>query len=391
MLPVTSEPAATIGHVWRDSLAFMTASSATSGTSNKRIQGYGATSTALALLGNRQLGRVLDAQPLLGNGIGGTSALLDIDGTPVFAKRIPLTELERRAENVMSTANLFELPPYCHYGVGSAGGGVWREVAAHTMTTNWILSGRSERFPLMYHWRVLTEPSATPLPRGQPGSLDRLVEYWHGSAAVRHRLEALLHATASVVLFLEYVPENLYQWLRDQLTRGDEALESACAMVEAGLRDGTSFMNANGLFHFDAHFANILTDGQRLYLTDFGLATSTRFELSAAECEFVEVNRGHDGCYAVTQLVNWLVSSLVEPANAAERNAYIRRVASGSPASGVPPWAAEIIARYAPIAVVLNDFYWSLYGESRKTPYPAAEAERVCAEIGFSPIVTAVG
>ena len=368
----------------------MTAPPATSGTSNKRIQRYGVTSTALALLSNRQLGRVLDAQPLLGNGIGGTSALLDIDGTPVFAKRIPLTDLERRAENVMSTANLFELPPYCHYGVGSTGAGVWRELAAHRMTTNWVLGGQSASFPLMYHWRVLTEPSATPPPRAEPGSLDRLVAYWHGSEAVRRRLEALQHATASLVLFLEYVPQNLYQWLGDQFARGDEALEAACAMVEAGLRDDVSYMNANGLFHFDAHFANILTDGRRLYLTDFGLATSTRFELSATEREFVDANRSHDGCYAVMQLVNWLVSTLVKPADPAERNVYIRRVAAGSAASGVPPWAAEIIARYAPIAVVLNDFYWSLFGESRKTPYPTAEVERVCAEIGFSPIASRV-
>jgi hypothetical protein len=369
----------------------MTAPPATPGTSNNRIQGYGATSTALALLSNRQLGRLLDATPLLGHGIGGTSALLDIDGTPVFAKRIPLTDLERRAENVMSTANLFELPPYCHYGVGSAGGGVWRELAAHTMTTNWVLEGRTESCPLMYHWRVLTEPSATPPPRGEPGSLDRLVDYWHGSEAVRHRLEALQHATASVVLFLEYVPHNLYQWLRDQLTLGAEALESACAMVETGLRDVVSSLNANGLFHFDAHFANILTDGRRLYLSDFGLATSRRFELSAAERAFVEANRSHDGGYVVTQLVNWLVSALVKPATTAERNAYIRSVAAGSAASSVPPWAAEIISRYAPIAVLLNDFYWSLFGESRKTPYPTAGVERVFAETGFAPIAASVG
>jgi hypothetical protein len=369
----------------------MTAPPATSGTSNQRIQGYGATSTALALLSNRQLGRLLDATPLLGHGIGGTSALLDIDGTPVFAKRIPLTDLERRAENVMSTANVFELPPYCHYGVGSAGGGVWRELAAHTMTTNWVLAGQSESFPLMYHWRVLTEPSATPPPRGEAGSLDELVEYWHGSDAVRHRLEALSHATASMVLFLEYVPQNLNHWLRDQLARGDEAVAAACTMVQAGLRDDVSYMNVNGLFHFDAHFANILTDGQRLYLTDFGLATSTRFELSAAEREFVDANRSHDGCYAVTQLVNWLVSALVKPANAAERNAYIRRVAAGSGAADVPTWAAAIIARYAPVAVVLNDFYWSLFGESRKTPYPTAEIERVRAETGFASIAAPVG
>ena len=364
----------------------MTAPPATSGTSIKRIQRYGATSTALALLSNRQLGRLLDATPLLGHGIGGTSALLDIDGTPVFAKRIPLTDLERRAENVMSTANLFELPPHCHYGVGSAGGGVWRELAAHAMTTNWVLSGQNESFPLMYHWRVLTEPSETPPQRGEPESLDELVAYWHGSEAVRHRLEALSRATASVVLFLEYVPQNLDHWLRDQLARGDEALEAACTMVEAGLRDAVSYMNANGLFHFDAHFGNILTDGRRLYLTDFGLATSTRFELSATEREFIDANRSHDGCYTVMRLVNWLVSALVGPADAAERNAYVRRAAAGCVATNVPEWAAAIIARYAPVAVVLNDFYWSLFGESRKTPYPTAEIEHVCARIGFSPL-----
>jgi len=295
-------------------------------------------------------------------------------------------DIELRPENVRSTANLFNLPSHCHYGVGSAGGGVWRELAAHTMTTNWVLSGQSESFPLMYHWRVLTEPSATPAPRGEPGSLDALVEYWHGSEAVRHRLAALQRATASVVLFLEYVPQNLNHWLRDQLARGDEALEAACTMVEAGLRDAVSYMNENGLFHFDAHFGNILTDGRRLYLTDFGLATSTQFELSPTERGFVDANRNHDGCYAMTQLVNWLVSALVGPADPAERNGYIRRVAAGSAAANVPPWAAEIIARYAPIAVVLNDFYWSLFGESRKTPYPTAEVDLVSAEIGVSPI-----
>lgn len=364
----------------------MTAPPATSGPSNQRIQRYGVTSTALALLSNRQLGLLLDAQPLLGSGIGGTSTLLDIDGSPVFVKRVPLTDLERRAENVMSTANLFDLPTYCHYGVGSAGGGVWRELAAHMMTTNWVLSGQSESYPLMYHWRVLTEPSATPPPRGERDSLDRMVEYWHGSEPVRHRLEALRHATASVVLFLEYVPQNLYQFLRDRLTRGDAALEAACTMVERGLRDDVSFMNVNGLFHFDAHFANILTDGQRLYLSDFGLATSRRFELSAEEREFIEANRSHDGCHAMTQLVNWLVTAVAGVVGAADRNTYIRRVAAGSPPSDAPPWAAAIIARYAPIAVVLNAFYWSLFGESRQTPYPTAAVEQVCAQTGFSPI-----
>jgi hypothetical protein len=69
-------------------------------------------------------------RPVISSGIGGTAALLDIEGTPVFVKRVPLTDPERRPENVMSTANPFRLPTCCHYGVGSAGGGGWREVAA---------------------------------------------------------------------------------------------------------------------------------------------------------------------------------------------------------------------------------------------------------------------
>lgn len=42
----------------------------------------------------------------------------------MFVKRVPLTDLERRPENVRSTANLFELPLFCHYGIGGPGFGL---------------------------------------------------------------------------------------------------------------------------------------------------------------------------------------------------------------------------------------------------------------------------
>ena len=45
--------------------------------------------------------------------------MLDVDGVAVFAKRIPLTDLELAHPH--STANLFELPVYCQYGVGGPG------------------------------------------------------------------------------------------------------------------------------------------------------------------------------------------------------------------------------------------------------------------------------
>jgi hypothetical protein len=50
----------------------------------------------------------------------GESAPIDVDGDRVFVKRIALTDLERTPENEGSTANLFGLPLFYQYGVGSA-------------------------------------------------------------------------------------------------------------------------------------------------------------------------------------------------------------------------------------------------------------------------------
>jgi hypothetical protein len=131
----------------------------------------------------------------------------------------------------VSTADLFGLLAFCQYGVvavGSPGFGAWRELVANTMTTNWVLAKQSEAFPLMYHWRVL--PGTVPLAE-ELADIERVVAYWGGSAAVRRRLHALGRASASVVLFLEYIPHNLHGWLAKQLAAGQVAVASACAMV----------------------------------------------------------------------------------------------------------------------------------------------------------------
>lgn len=39
-------------------------------------------------------------------GIGGKLALISIEDTPVFVKKIRLTDTEKQPENIMSTANL---------------------------------------------------------------------------------------------------------------------------------------------------------------------------------------------------------------------------------------------------------------------------------------------
>jgi hypothetical protein len=100
-------------------------------------------------------------------GIGGKSALISIDDTPVFVKKVPLTDLEQLPQHFMSTANIFDLPLSYQYGVGSAGFGAWRELTTHIMTTNWVITNECVNFPIMYHWRIL--PS-------HPGDIN--INYW---------------------------------------------------------------------------------------------------------------------------------------------------------------------------------------------------------------------
>lgn len=221
-----------------------------------RLAAYSAASTSLALRSDRELSQLLDVAVPIGSGIGGRSALLEVAGTPVFVKRVPLTDMERLPEHVRSTANLFGLPTFCQYGIGGPGFGAWRELAVHTMTTNWVLAGQYEGFPLMYHWRVLPD-TAQVLPE-ELADVERAVAYWGGGPEVRRRIEALEQSSASLALFMEYIPQTLHEWLTEQVRvqvrvrvrvrvrADDEAADRACSLVEKELEAGTSFMNARG-------------------------------------------------------------------------------------------------------------------------------------------------
>ncbi|WP_433520250.1 protein kinase family protein [Nocardia pseudovaccinii] len=335
--------------------------------SETRLAAYGSVATSLALLSDRALQQALDAAEPVGSGIGGKSVLLEVAGGPVFVKRVPLTDLELRPENVHSTANLFELPMFCHYGIGGPGFGAWRELAAHAMTTNWALAGEFAGFPLMYHWRVL--PDTTPLPE-ELADVDRVVDYWEGGAQVRRRLEEQRSSSASIALFLEYIPRNLFGWLGEQLRAGSEAADRALAMADRDLAAGIAFMNANGLLHFDAHFQNLLTDGERLYFADYGLAISSRFELAKDELAFFERHRNYDRCYAAMYTGQWLVTELFGPGRD-QRESRLRAYASGQAPTGIPETAAAILTRDAPVAVAMTDFFNLLRYETRRAPYPA--------------------
>lgn len=129
-------------------------------------------------------------------------------------------------------------------------------------------------------------------------------------------------------------------------------------------------MNDRGLQHFDAHFENLLTDGERLYFADYGLAISDRFDLAESEAAFLARHQDYDYRYSLTHLTIWLVTALYGY-RGQERTEFLRACAQGHRPTGIPPRIADIIVRYAPIAVVNSEFYRKLMQESTQTPYPA--------------------
>ncbi|MGW4535958.1 serine/threonine protein phosphatase [Nocardia sp. NPDC004340] len=317
-----------------------------------------------------QLGYRSDSEltELIGNGrpvsvgVGGSAAVLDVDGVPVFAKRIPLSE--RELANPTSTANLFDLPLHCHYGIGGPSFNVWRELAANNMVTNAILAGETKSFPMLYHWRVL--PGRPPI-AAEHADIDKVVAAQGGSPAVRARMEAVASAPSSLVLFSEYIPHAASNMLSDNPV--DKA-----ATIEHQLSEIVTFLRDHQLLHMDAHWGNIRTDGEQLYLTDFGLATSPHFDLSPDERDFVERHTTHDAAYIAMRLVNWLVTEVCgipTPATGGPiaRNEYVIHCAAGHIPSEVPPAVAEILTRHAPAAATMNAFLWKLFDGELHTTY----------------------
>jgi hypothetical protein len=346
-----------------------------------RLAAYREIASSLAGRSDDELRDLADTAVPLGHGIGGAAARAHVGGHQVFVKLVPLTAVEELPGNTCSTANTFALPAFCHYGIaqpgiGSPGFTAWRELAVHIMTTDWVTAGSFEGFPMLYHWRVLPG-RAVPL-SPELADVDRAVAYWGGGDEVRRRIEALRQSRSSLALFLEHFPHDLHKWLGAQLQAGGPAGDRACAMVERELEAGTGFMEARGLLHFDAHFENILTDGQRLYFADYGLALSAGFGLSPGEADFFRLHRGYDRYYVRSYLVHWLITAL-HGLRGEDRTALIRSYALGEPPRDVPAAAAAALRRHAPLAAAMVPFFRGLQQDSRETPYPAEELSQAAA------------
>lgn len=333
----------------------------------QRIKKYESISTSLACLSNENIGHILNDGKQMHTGIGGKSTLVYIDQIPVFVKKIPITDIEQLPQNMRSTANIFDLPLFYQYGVGSAGFGVWRELATHIMTTNWVVSAECVNFPLMYHWRIL--PS-TPddLNIDYWGKIDNYSQYWENSSAIRNRIQNINDSSAYVAVFLEYVPQNLEEWLCDEIKQGEDRAERAISFVEDNLETTNNYMNAHGLVHFDAHFRNLLTDGETLFFSDFGLALSEKFELDFDEQAFLKQHRNYDEACSAVNLLHTVITSIFGKDKWEQK---LRELSESKP-NQLTPTLARLIKRYGLTALTMDEFFQKLQKESKSTAYPAS-------------------
>ena len=245
-----------------------------------RIDKYYQLNTHLVYLDNEQLNSRFGGK---GNARGwGENHVIKLGKSKVFVKRIPLTDLEYN--HMFSTKNLYDLPTYYNYGVGSAGFGVFRELLMHIRTTNWVLQGAIENFPLMYHYRIM--PCS-----GGKVNLDmewynRYVKYWNSNENIGRYMVDRMNANYEMALFLEYIPYQFSKWFEKNISQLNAFINE--------IPDTLTFLRKNGIIHFDVHFNNILTDGEKTYLTDFGLVLDRRFNLSETERAFFRKNTHYD-------------------------------------------------------------------------------------------------
>ncbi len=353
-------------------------------------------SSHVAQLNNAELHSLLDNSESHESSTGwGSSQVVILGQSKVFVKRVPVTNLEY--DNLFSTRNLYDLPTYCNYGIGafaSTGFGVFRELVTHLKTTHWVLEGEIATFPLMYHYRII--PFV-----GQRAAVDRsqhsrYVESWGNSEnAGKYVLDRAI-ANYELVLFLEYIPYVLETWLRENPNKLQKPLNDLRATVD--------FLRMKGIIHFDAHFQNVLTDGEQAYLTDFGLTLDKSFALTKEEESFFKQHIFYDYGEVLRNL-----GHLIRPVyDACSENDQRRIMAKYNIKAGLQPYELRSlllnhieqihadgdmqldalyvasIVNYRRIIALMQDFFVAMWGNHQKdTKLDHAKLQRLLKETGF--------
>ncbi|WP_414583293.1 hypothetical protein [Scytonema sp. PCC 10023] len=369
-----------------------------------RRKRYFKLSSQIAQLDNAQLHSLFDKSESNESSTGwGTNHTIVLGQSKVFVKRVPVTNIEY--DNLFSTRNLYDLPTYCNYNLGSTGFGVFRELVTHIKTTNWVLEGAIAQsavpkaiatFPLMYHYRII--PFSGRRAEVDRSRLKDYVEYWGNSANAGNYVVDRAHANYELVLFIEHIPYVLETWLRENPNKLQKPLDE--------LRTTIDFLRTKGIIHFDTHFRNVLTDGEQIYLTDFGLVLDKSFTLTKDEESFSKQNTFYDYGEVLRNL-----GHLIEPSyDSCSENDKRRIMEKYGIKEGLQPYelrsilldnieqiyADEVmkldefyvasIIKYRSIIALMQDFFSDMWGNNNKdTKLDHAKLRLLLKETGFVP------
>lgn len=343
---------------------------------------YAKLSTELAYFDDAALRRLVGASA--GAPGWGDVRMVELAGERVFVKIIPLTDLE--LDRPYSTRNHYRLPSYYQYGVWSAGFGAWREIVGCLTATNWVLAAATVGFPLTYHVRVVRRAGRT---TGLP-DLDGYVRYWNSSRSIERYVTERTGGTHEAMIFMELLPHSLADWLA---RRPEDAPRLIGQLI-----DTAGFLRGQGIAHFDAHLANLMTDGETSFLTDFGLLLDARFDLTVREREFLGRHRLFDVGEILTaygaQLELWFRS--LPPDGQEQAGTMIGAGADSGPLlrsnlvrhaerlDGLAhPALVEAVVRHRPVIEFMNDFFETLRANPRKnTRFDDRQLESLLKEAG---------
>jgi hypothetical protein len=347
-------------------------------------------SNQLAHVDNTQLKALLSHKGPM-HGWGGTH-VIKLGSSKVFVKKIPVTQLEY--DNLFSTKNLFQMPTFYNYGVGSAGFGAFREIVAHIKTTNWVLDEAIENFPLMYHYRI--SPVSEARPEMNLENHKDYIWYWNSDENIDRYIRARHSAPFEAILFLEYIPHELGDWL----IKNEDQWET----VIREIRQTITFLRDRGVLHFDVHFWNVLTDDEIPYLTDFGLVLDKNFDLNPEEKEFFRWHIDYDYAEFLSCMGHHIHSiyrklpirarskvlkqyGIEKDAGYAKVSAVLLENIEAIHAEGVmafDDYYMEQVIKNRGMIQLMHAFYTRMQGNSKKnTPYPRTKIKRLLDETHF--------
>jgi serine/threonine protein kinase len=172
------------------------------------------------------------------------------------------------------------------------------------------------------------------------------------------------------------------------------------------LRRTITFLRQNGIIHFDLYFDNIMTDGTKPYLADFGLLLDKRFALNDAERLFFRNHTYYDYGMVVCEL-GWLLYGIYQQLTAKQKERINAQYGLTTEMSHLQHWQilfeniealyadglmkldqhyVETVLNYEPVIHFMQTFFSSLRGNPKKdTRFSDAKLRTLLKKTGFLP------